>query len=138
MKATELRMGDWVLVDGEPMKIAETDLTYFSAWKKDGTFCGKIGYEAAEPIALTEEILEKNDWDTWPEDEDCCFATFDFNEESEIEVLVDMFAKKGEWKVAVCNREGEDVISHYLRHIKYVHELQHLLWALGIEKEVEV
>ena len=137
MKATELRMGDWVLVDGEPIKIAETLLTYFTAWKKDGTFCGEIGYEAAEPIILTEEILEKYDWDVDSTDEDC-LVCFWINEEYQLEVYINKFAKEDGWTVSVCNGEGECVISYYLRHIKYVHELQHLLWALGVEKEVEV
>ena len=124
MKATELRMNDWVLVDGEPMKIAETLLTYFTAWKKDGTFCGKNGYEAAEPIALTEEMLRKSGWK----------YSEPFND----------------WEVVDdgrCPRLLEGVKTWFVRpkggnydlcEIRYVHELQHLLWALGVEKEVEV
>ena len=122
MKATELRMGDWVLVDGEPMKIAETDLTYFSAWKKDGTFCGKIGYEAAEPIALTEDMLEKSGWTYSEAYNDWRMNSDDFK----------LFTNVQCWDV----RSRGSIYD--LRSIKYVHELQHLLWALGVEKEVEV
>jgi hypothetical protein len=136
MKATELRMNDWVLVDGEPMKIAETDLTYFSAWKKDGTFCGKIGYEAAEPIILTEDMLEKGDWDVDSFDEECAAWSW-INKGCQLELYIDKFAKEDEWAVFVYDEENEP-IGYSLRNIKYVHELQHLLWALGVEKEVEV
>ena len=133
MKATELKTDDWVLVNGEPMKIAEKLLTYFTAWKKDGTFCGKLGYEAAEPIALTEEILEKNGWEEDDEDEiwDTPYA---------YGYLSIGFFPRGKKMVtmvlAASDGMGGDTYS--LREIKYVHELQHLLWALGIEKEVEV
>lgn len=131
MKATELRMGDWVLVDGEPMKIAETDLTYFAAWKKDGTFCGKIGYEAAEPIALTEEELEANGW---KEDDEIWDMPYTYG------YLSIGFFPRGKETVAMVLVAGDGLggDTNTLREIKYIHELQHLLWALGVEKEVEV
>ena len=124
MEATKLRIGDLVSVDGEPLKIAETDLTYFTAWKKDGVFCGKIGYEAAEPIALTEEMLRKSGWR----------YSKAFND---WEVLND----------ARCPRLYEGVKRWFVRPkggnydlcaIRYVHELQHLLWALGIDDDLKL
>ena len=131
MEATELRIGDLVSVNGEPMKIAETDLTYFTAWKKDGTFCNKIGYETAEPIALTKEILEKNGW---KENDEIWTTPYPFGQ-----IAVEFFKWDTE-KVAMvsvvsCSMSSD---TNTLRQTRYVHQLQHLLWALGIEKEIQL
>lgn len=134
MKATELKIGDWVNVNGEPIKIAETDLTYFTAWKKDDTFCGKIGYEAAEPILLTEELLEKNGWKEDKDEKEMWITPYVYGH---LGIEVFQWGKEMVAMVsAVSDGMGGDVNS--LRQIQYVHQLQHLLWALGVEKEVEL
>lgn len=150
MKATGLKTGDWVSVDGEPLKIAETDLTYFTAWKKDGTFCGKIGYEAAEPIVLTEDILEKTE-ECWikkslggvtiaviPMDEKqdrILILSSEYNPATDEDEWITSI---GYYYVPTGARFAQPQEFAFLRKIRYTHELQHLLWALGIEKEVQL
>ena len=70
------------------------------------------------PISLTPKILEKNGWDKDDEDNYTCFQIYYQNE-------------KDGW---IIDMRGELLKSD----IHYVHELQHLLFGLGINHEMEV
>lgn len=132
MKATELMIGDWVLVKGKPTRV--TDVTKFEGINREWIVgCedgGCIREEDIEPILLTEEILEKNGYERvegFPTeeayfiDDDGDFdpylvvRSFDFNE-----------------SFALCTTECH--MSVFC--IAYVHEFQHLLKLCDINKEI--
>ena len=87
--------------------------------------------KAIVPIPLTPEILEKNGWDFTGYQMD--FDGFLLNIYSKRDILPYLYyyyATK-DFSVFIC---GEEV----LLDMKYVHQLQHLLFGLGINHEMEV
>lgn len=78
-------------------------------------------------VSITPEILEKNGWE---KDEESSFKT-------------QLYYKKkfGVRTIFVIVREEDSIVmydSAYLKIIQYIHELQHLLFGLGINQEMEV
>ncbi len=76
-----------------------------------------------DPIPLTKEIIEKNGWkfvssEIW----------YKFKN-SDIEINL-WNSKNGKWAVHI---QGNFVVM-----IHYVHELQHILWALGLYDNLEI
>lgn len=128
MKASELMFGDWVkLSKGNWSKNRLVGLT-------DIEMIAESVY-SAEPIPLTYEILEKN--------------------------RMRVFEHRNPWQEEAKNlikkwysKDGKFYVSHYrvgdeftytvgngvsrICSIKYVHELQHALRILRIEKEIEL
>jgi len=94
-----------------------TKLFYY----RDGE-CGWIREDAIKPIPLTPEILEKNGWKS----------------------INGKYALKIKNANYVVLEFTEDGIYTYINEntmlftIKYIHELQHLLFGLGIKHEMEV
>lgn len=76
-----------------------------------------------EGVLLTTEILEKNRWFSSAK-LPFCYTHNDHR----LEVVID---PNSEWKYAIKGNET-------LRKVKYVHELQHILWALGLNTEIKV
>lgn len=144
MKANELMIGDWVMLDGkEPKQI--TGLKTHSC--KHGYVQIKnidCSAEYLEPIPLTPEILEKNGW---------YHAKFhgsygrqamriDGCYQDELPKGVDNALCFAQWSI------DKKFMYHFLEifmwvgsiHLKieYVHELQHALRLCGIEKEIKL
>lgn len=119
MKETDLKIGDWVSYEGEPIQIEDT-INYLYI---DGYHTGRCRTEELEPIPLTVEILEKNGWkhDTdeykhyWKR-EHITFSMFINTPFSPFRFYYD----------DCCT----------IRNIKYVHELQHILWAFGLNDDI--
>lgn len=94
-----------------------TKLFYY----RDGE-CGWIREDAIKPIPLTPEILEKNGWKS----------------------INGKYALKIKNANYVVLEFTEDGIYTYINEntmlftIKYIHELQHLLFGLGLNSEMEV
>ena len=82
-------------------------------------------------VLLTPEILEKNGWDFIGYKMD--FSGSMFNIYSKHDILPDLYYYYAteSFSVSIC---GKIVLSK----IKYVHELQHLLFGLGLNSEIEV
>ena len=82
-------------------------------------------------VLLTPEILEKNGWDFIGYKMD--FSGSMFNIYSKHNILPDLYyyyATKS-FSVSICGKVA-------LSNMKYVHELQHLLFGLGLNSEMEV
>ncbi len=125
MKATELKLGDWAsLGDDNPVKIAELELMLCSAWDKDENFVDKIFYEDLKPIPLTTEILEKNGWEKQGND---------YIKENDGLVLRSV---RESFLFFIIEGEGNKYL--LLNDIDYVHQLQHLLWALEIDNDLKI
>ena len=127
MKAKELKLGDYVSCHGEILKIASCDMFMCSAWDEND-FCSHINYDNLTPISLTEEILEKNGW---KEDDEIWGIDYTFGH-----LHIEFFSNGKEIEAMVSVTDDRDVCC--LRQIKYIHELQHLLWALGMDDDLKI
>lgn len=76
-----------------------------------------------EPIPLTPKILEKNGWKR-----DKLVSYIYGYEAHNIEVIC---TPNSEWVYVTF--KGETI-----HRIKYVHELQHILWALGLDANLKI
>jgi hypothetical protein len=116
LKITDLSVGDWVSIDGEPRKINTINgISGIVSFNGLGNYCGT---GVIEPIPITAEVLEKNGFvenlGRWYNSE--YFMEFEPN--------------KGAWDRTInC---GE----YSVYTIKYVHQLQHALRLAGVDKEI--
>lgn len=103
-----------------------TKLFYY----RDGE-CGWIREDAIKPIPLTPEILEKNGWvkDTHSYCLDEMPAEAYEKKDFQLTYLNVTFGKK---RIQVSHD------SLFVRNLKYVSDLQHLLFGLGLNSEMEV
>ena len=139
IKAEDLRIGDLVIVNencsleqGTIGKVSEVRST--PLYKENegsiglkpisndrwpwGVLCRNI-----DPIPLTPEILENNGWNR-----DKLVAYIYGHEAHNIEVIC---TPNSEWVYVTF--KGETI-----HRIKYVHELQHILWALGLDANLKI
>ena len=122
MKATDLIIGDWILINNAPHKIQATDSIDAEIQADDELYyVGEDRYHSEdniEGILITPEILEKNGWKDRENlmelrvNEDTCF----------------LWSKGyGVFTGAFTNQTG-----CYICDFKYVHTLQHLLRHYGL------
>lgn len=127
MKAKDLMIGDWVLFDHNPVRVAILGAAQDSLGLAVGDNVFGQLYSIIEPIPLTEEILEKNGFKQigekfiWGEiDNDLIEVTPSINNSYRIKISVaDLMTACSIW----CS---------------YVHQLQHAMRLCGIEKEIEL
>ena len=129
MKATELRIGDWVAFADLPVKVKEVkqdgvcvDLSCFDNSK------GEQGYAAFEdlsPTPLTKEILEKNGW---RKDADATLWVLGY-------LGLYWFMVDGYYELCYADGCMKPIAQ---TRVEYVHQLQHLLWALGIGDDLKI
>lgn len=106
--------------------LSYTDDTDDGPW---GAWCCNI-----EGIPISPEILNKNgfkeeivgEYYTKPLD----------NEEYSLARYLAVERKSGNWAVFIKYRNLPDHV--LIRHIQHVHELQHILWALGLDAELKI
>ena len=122
MKATDLIIGDWILINNAPHKIQATDSIDAEIQADDELYyVGEDRYHSEdniEDILITPEILEKNGWKDRENlmelrvNEDTCF----------------LWSKGyGVFTGAFINQTD-----CYICDFKYVHTLQHLLRSYGL------
>ena len=122
MKATDLIIGDWILINNAPHKIQATDSIDAEIQADDELYyVGEDRYhseDSIEGILITPEILEKNGWKDRENlmelrvNEDTCF----------------LWSKGyGVFTGAFINQTD-----CYICDFKYVHTLQHLLRSYGL------
>ena len=78
-------------------------------------------------VPVTPEILEKNGWE---KDEEASFKTQLYYRKKSISKFIVIIIRKDTLRI-VYNNECLNII-------QYIHELQHLLFGLGINHEMEV
>ncbi len=135
MRVQELKIGDWVMHNGVPDIVVGTDLN-----DEHGLLLHDTPYalvENIEPIPITEEILEKNGWKQEKEN-----AWYD----EKNSILIRVCELYGEF---ICylrdyvlkedsDDDYDDTKDTLLIRVKWVHELQHILWALGIDDNLKI
>ena len=132
IKAEDLRIGDLVQHESHVLKI--TGLHNIGSVFTEHRI---LGENELTPIPITTEILEKNGWK---------LITYDFNHVCFVHRNTDVFnlkvSSKGE-----CLKVELDLMPSYARicnhtlslpKIKYVHELQHILWTLGEDANLTI
>ena len=92
----------------------------------NGNFA-KVTNEEIKPIPLTPEILQKNGWKHKKE-----FGEYWFIPRNEDYELLALDKVGEEWAIYI-----EENCSNF-EYIKFVHQLQHLLFGLGLNSEMEV
>lgn len=148
IKAEDLRIGDLVKVigtesvftDGEICRVEATDVTCGNLASLKGIEWGieECGFlrDCTEiaPIPLTTEILEKNRFEVgYPEK---CYNKFISSPGRKLTRFLSIENWPTEWKVFLNYTDRADYV--LLRFVKYVHELQHILWALGADANLKV
>ena len=130
MKKSELKLGDWVLAGGSPIKIDELveGIDALTIYDDETNEIENYSYDDLSPIPLTSEILEKNGW---KEDDEIWGIDYTFGH-----LHIEFFSNGKEIESMVSVTDDRDVCC--LRQIKYIHELQHLLWALGMDDDLKI
>ena len=123
-------VGDVVMYDNKIMVIKEPrDGNHFDlSCHKEGLVYCFVGVEDIKPVVLTPEIIEKNRWRT----QNRWYYYLDVAEGFISYIGIDFKHKsnKGHLYVEV---DGNNMVE-----IQYCHELQHFLFGLGINYEMEV
>jgi hypothetical protein len=120
MKVTELMIGDWVYLYGDPIKINIDDLGVID---RDDTYDNG---EHCRPIPLTAEILEKNGFIGKTAISGSSLYFYPLND-------------KVYWYKGGIYAIGENVWQDvYITSCEYVHQLQQTLRLVGIKKEIEL
>ena len=131
MKVTDFKIGDLVNFGGEKAKVMSTsfiDKNSIAVQYLDGDkgIWGANLLDEIDGIPLTEEILEKNGWKKYYENE---WTNPNFAN------LHASFINEGEWVITIRNGETVDNV---LTDIRYVHELQHILWVIGEDDNLTI
>ena len=130
MKKSELKLGDWVLVGGSPIKIDELveGIDELTVYDDETNEIENYSYDDLSPIPLTSEILEKNGW---KEDDEIWGIDYTFGH-----LHIEFFSNGKEIEAMVSVTDDRDVCC--LRQIKYIHQLQHILWTLGMDDNLKI
>lgn len=140
IKANGLKPGDLVRVCGDNWQIKKGTICEILSIDLFYKYCSELDWVTVynpnsyidkvrlickdiEGIPLTPEILEKNGWKR-----DKLVSYIYGHEAHFIEVIC---TPNSEWVYVTF--KGETI-----HRIKYVHELQHILWALGLDAELKI
>ena len=118
-----VKYNDKIMVIKEPRDGSHFDLFC----PQEGLVYCLVDVEEIKPIPITVEIIEKNGWE---KDEEASFKT-QLYYRKKVGVRTIYVIIKEETSRVIYN-------STCLRIIQYYHELQHLLFGLGLNSEMEV
>ena len=120
-----------VMVIKEPRDVSHFDLSY----PKEGLVYCFVGVDDIKPVVLTPEILEKNGWKFLKH----------HKRNSYDDVSWDSYHKPTETKISLIFYQEEEAFFPFLytqeiseKPIRYIHQLQHLLFGLGLNHEMKV
>lgn len=128
MKVTDLKTGDWIDADGKSnigrvVDVSSIHLEVVVHRISHRHHYLTKGIADIKPIPLTSAILTANgfrqQWDY--------IFTIAATKPNELW----LWDKDGEWEVTYNNND-------LLTTIRFVHELQHLLWALGLDDNLKI
>ena len=154
IKAEDLRIGDLVRV-GRNCTFPENSVCIVTQINPERTYNEKKGVvtlsyadynddgpwgvwcDYIEGIPLTSAFLEKNGFNIKESEESSKSYIKDIDNISRyIGRYLDIEYKNGEWGVFLRVKLLPDTV--LVRQIRYVHELQHILWAMGIDASFEI
>ena len=133
--------GDVVMYDNKIMVIKEPrDGSHFDlSCPKDGLVYCLVDIDEIKPVSLTPEILEKNGWkkevmSRGVKNSHWVYTKTDIEEYGYFPIYIEKGIGK---EFDVYPFTGNNVCKQ-IAYIKYVHQLQHLLFGLGLNSEMEV
>lgn len=126
MKAKELIIGDLVLYFGKVFSILKVDPETELSIIEDARHFEEANINDLSPIPLTPNILEKNGWKK-SKINDCAYFYYKDG------VFLTYTSKDGKFWF-----DDFDYSSGICVELPYIHSLQHLLFGLGINHEMEV
>lgn len=121
MEKLEYIPGDLVYIHGSLRIVSNCD-GYYATYYDENERLQEVNVNVIEGIPITPEILEKNGWKK-PDD----FDSYWLNK-------IGLLQEGDTWHSAL----GSTKIAITLGNILYVHQLQHLLFGLGLNSEMEV
>lgn len=129
MDKLEYIPGDLVTYNGNIVIIENSD-GYYATYYDEDEFLQEINVNEIKGIPLTPEILEKNGW---------YGATHSKQSDDSTKILYKTFKRKGYPTIKV----SQDLkitceLSPFIVKLESVSDLQHLLFGLGINHEIEV
>ena len=130
MKATELMIGDWVLMRGTPVQVRAIGVNTIRY--SDMLITEPL--ENIEPILLTPDILTKNGFEHKHNHNEGWLSLEEYPNWS-----VDIKADETPYRLIADNSTGVADIHDGIfvnKRINHVHELQHALRLCNIEKEI--
>ena len=122
--------GDIVYIHGSVRVISSCDGYYSTYYDEDETL-QEVNVNVIEGIPLTTVILEKNGWEFMGHQVDFGGFLFDIYGKRDILPYLYYYYATKDFSVYICGEVA-------LPDMKYVHELQHLLFGLGLNSEMEV
>ena len=125
MKANELMIGDWVAFRGHPYRYTANDLATMAECEKNG-----VPTDTSE-IPLTDEILRSNGFEKKEKGRYVCFSIEEGYSLCYNNLLKSLDAFHTTFIKGYTNSRAQ-----LSKHIEYVHELQHAMRFLGIDKEI--
>ena len=137
MDRIEYIKGDLVVIKAEPNNFRNGIVCKFDKYtneneallnKANGIVRFLVKREWIAPIPLTPEILKKNGWNRTKR----FLPTYRKGYLTCVCRVVESLQKPGIFSVWYGRCE------YFLRHVMYVHELQHVLFGLGLNHEMEV
>lgn len=125
--------GDVVMYDNKIMVVKEPrDGSHFDlSCPKEGLVYCFVGVDEIKPVILTPEILEKNGWkrtQIFIDDDGLEFHTYIDDERC---LDLQYYPQYKKFAAFICKQE-------VLSDIEYVHQLQHLLFGLGLPMDLKV
>lgn len=121
MKANELRIGNWVMYNGNPEQIDGIQPSWL--WVR----LDSMSMSHFAPIELTPEILVKAGFETCTQNNDGSYNFWGKNIDTSIDVDTDNL-----YRYRINER-------HRTKAIQYLHQLQNLYYALtGFELEIKM
>lgn len=134
LKISDLSVGDWVLMNGEPAKALRLAVAGRAIFKGlSGQIYGSVGGDIF-PLPIVPEILEKNGWSN-----DGMYARLRITESSHLEYyyhehrLRKYYCGVDEWQ---NHAKVTDI--RFAAHCYSVHQLQHALRLAGADKEINL
>lgn len=106
------------------------DVNGFDEVCRDDGLCG-LWCKSIDPIFLTLKLLRKNGFKEEQHQKEGTSEWYDFyHYDLGINIVYEVEEKESKFAVYLDGKK--------LREIQYVHELQHILWALGLNAELKV
>ena len=104
-----------------------------SAINDEEMVLGELGAVILKGIPITPEILEKNGFKVRVSR---VYYTKLIGDANFLQRNMAIERKLNDWAVFIRYEKMPDSV--LLRHIQYIHELQHILWALGLDAELKI
>lgn len=147
MEIENLMANDLVYYGGKPVRLNDLMKDFLQNWQTKDTenHQGKhvvwdLSSDKISPIEITEDILLKSNFEKSTTDDDVFF--YYTKEDSEYYSCIQLHPQGGEWFLHAKKFNIGKNSKYFLRgfdgRIKYVHELQHILTTLEIDKKIIV